>query len=164
LAEVRQVITDLAAALDYAHGRGLVHRDIKPSNVLLRLEAAGMRAVLADFGIAHQPNNTQILTRDAIMGTLEYIAPEQIMSAREVDARADIYALGVVAYQMLTGKLPFEGNPAQLVYGHLNQPAPSPCDVVSGLPYSVGNAVVKALAKTPAERYATAGAFAAALA
>ncbi|MCU0476631.1 MAG: serine/threonine protein kinase, partial [Anaerolineae bacterium] len=144
LAEVRQVITDLAAALDYAHGRGLVHRDIKPSNVLLRLEAAGMRAVLADFGIAHQPNNTQILTRDAIMGTLEYIAPEQIMSAREVDARADIYALGVVAYQMLTGKLPFEGNPAQLVYGHLNQPAPSPCDVVSGLPYSVGNAVVKA--------------------
>jgi hypothetical protein len=164
LAEVRQVIADLAAALDYAHGRGLVHRDIKPSNVLLRLEAAGMRAVLADFGIAHQPNNTQILTRDAIMGTLEYIAPEQIMSAREVDARADIYALGVVAYQMLTGKLPFEGNPAQLVYGHLNQPAPSPCDVVSGLPYSVGNAVVKALAKTPAERYATAGAFAAALA
>lgn len=163
LDEVRALITDMAAALDHAHQRGLVHRDIKPSNILLRQTPDRLEAVLADFGIAHQPSNTEILTRDAVMGTLEYIAPEQIVSAREVDSRADIYALGIMAYQMLTGKLPFEGGPAQLVYGHLNQPPPDPSQAVKSVPTDAGQAVMKAMAKLPADRYATAGAFAAAL-
>jgi serine/threonine-protein kinase len=163
LDEARRLIGGIADALDYAHGRGLVHRDIKPSNILLREGEGGMDAVLADFGIAHQPDRTEALTRDAVMGTLEYIAPEQIIAAREVDAKADIYALGVIAYQVLTGRLPFEGNPAQLVYAHLNQPAPDPLQIVPTLPKSVGAALRKALAKKPEDRFASAGEFAAAL-
>jgi len=163
LDEVRRLVRDMAAALDYAHERGLVHRDIKPSNILLRETADGMQAVLADFGIAHQPGHSDPLTRDAVMGTLEYIAPEQIITARDVTAKADIYALGVMTYQMLTGKLPFEGNPAQLVYGHLNQPAPNPVGIVPTLPRLVGAAVMKTLEKDPAQRFSTAGAFAKAL-
>lgn len=163
LDEARALIQDMAAALDYAHGRGLVHRDIKPSNILLRQNKDRMHAVLADFGIAHQPGHGEPLTRDGVMGTLEYIAPEQIIAAREVTAKADIYSLGIMAYQMLTGKLPFEGNPAQLVYGHLNQPAPDASKSVSDLPKSVGAAIMKALEKDPAHRYPTASAFAEAL-
>jgi|GEM_PF-508630 len=163
LDEVRTLVGDMAAALDYAHERGLVHRDIKPSNILLRGEPGQMQAILADFGIAHQPGQGEPLTRDAVMGTLEYIAPEQIITARDVTAKADIYSLGIMAYQMLTGKLPFEGNPAQLVYGHLNQPAPNPTNIVPTLPRSVGLAVMKALEKDPAQRYSSAKAFAAAL-
>jgi serine/threonine-protein kinase len=97
------------------------------------------------------------------MGTLEYIAPEQIIAARDVTAKADIYSLGIMTYQMLTGNLPFEGNPAQLVYGHLNQPPPDASKSVTSLPKSVGVAVMKALDKDPTQRYATAGAFAEAL-
>lgn len=163
LDEVRNLVRDMAAALDYAHQKGLVHRDIKPSNILLRQLPDRMQAVLADFGIAHQPGHGEPLTRDAVMGTLEYIAPEQIITARDVTAKADIYSLGIITYQMLTGKLPFEGNPAQLVYGHLNQPAPDPTKSTPNLPRIVGLAVMKALEKDPAQRYSSAGAFAAAL-
>src|SRR5207248_113111 len=100
------ILHDIANALDYAHQQGLVHRDVKTANIMLQHTASGanessQRAVLMDFGIAKIMTGNTGLTRTGIIGTLDYIAPEQIVSAKEVDPRADVYALGVVAYRML---------------------------------------------------------------
>src|SRR5690606_36313194 len=98
------------------------------------------------------------------MGTLEYMAPERIMSAKEVDASADIYSLGVVAFQMLTGELPFKGsNAGQVLYGHLQKPVPDPREFVPELPASIAQALQKALSKAPEDRYQSAGELVAAL-
>lgn len=168
--EARLLVQDIAAALDYAHSQGLVHRDVKPSNVMLQKATitgathATPRAILMDFGIAKIVGGNTGLTGTGMVGTLDYVAPEQIMSAREVDRRADIYALGVMVYQMFTGQLPFVGNnPARLVFAHLQQPAPDPRDVVPELPVPIAKAVLKALAKKPEDRFPTAGEFAATL-
>ncbi len=173
LDETRLLLYDIAAALDYAHAEGLVHRDIKPSNIMLervtdaggRGELAGRpyRAVLMDFGIAKMAGGITGLTHTGMMGTLDYAAPEQIMDARQVDKRADIYALGITLFQMLTGELPFRGSVGQIVFAHLQQPAPNPCDFVPTLPSSVGHVVLKALEKKSQDRYQNAGELAAAL-
>ena len=166
LERTRRILRDMAAALDYAHGQGLVHRDVKPSNVMLREETGAANeeteatsAILTDFGIA------KILTSDTgatktgmMMGTLDYIAPEQIRGAGEVDGRADVYALGVMLYQMLTGELPFTGdNPGTVMLAHLQQPPPDPRDLAPDLPEEVATAVLRALTKDRNARYATAG-------
>jgi protein kinase-like protein len=169
LNEARPIVHDIAAALDYAHEQGLVHRDVKASNVMLqKVTETGAhrpyRAILMDFGIAKLVNSVTGLTGTGLMGTLDYVAPEQIMSAREVDGRADIYSLGIVVYQILTGELPFNGdNPARLVFAHLQQPPPDPRDIAPDLPAEAAQAVLKALAKNPKGRFQTAGAFASAL-
>jgi hypothetical protein len=159
-------VRDIAEALDYAHDEGLVHRDVKPSNVMLqpvttsRDEPSPYRAILMDFGVAKILTANTGLTQSGTMGTLDYMAPEQIMAAKEVDRRADIYSLGVLVFQMLTGKLPFAGtNAGQVVMGHLNTPPPDPRQYASDLPEASALAVVKALAKDPDERFATATAF-----
>lgn len=159
------VIADIAAALDYAHGHGLVHRDVKPSNIMFqRTDETHMRAILMDFGIARLVDAGTRVTGSGILGTLDYAAPEQILAARDVDCRADVYALGVVAYQMLTGKLPFEGEGlGQLVFAHLYKPAPDPRLINAGIPDTVAEATLQALAKDPAHRLESAGAFAALL-
>lgn len=165
-AEVYAILKDVAAALDYAHAQGLVHRDVKPSNIMLQpLKDSRFSAVLMDFGIAKIVSGSSGLTQTGTMGTLDYMAPEQIMSAREVTQTADVYSLGILAFQMLTGELPFRGsNAGQVLYGHLQHPPPDPRYWVPDLPPMVAQALQKALAKTPEDRYQTAGELVAALA
>ena len=168
LGQARSIMRDLAAALDYAHVEGLVHRDVKPSNVMLQPVTSGgkgKRAILTDFGIAKILNQDTAATKSGVMmGTLDYMAPEQIRTAAEVDGRADVYALGVMLYQMLTGALPFAGdNPGAVLMAHLQEPVPDPRQLAPELPQDVAMATVRALAKEPADRFATAGELAVAL-
>lgn len=151
LAAALQLAAPLADALEYAHQRGLVHRDLKPANVLLRPDGS---PVLADFGLA-RPVQTdsaaQITATGAVMGTLAYMAPEQF-SGQPTDARADIYSFGVMLYEMLTGRLPFTGDSAQIMYGHLQQPPPSLRVARPDLPDSIEQLVQRMLSKDPAWR------------
>jgi predicted Ser/Thr protein kinase len=158
LDQARLILKDIAAALDYVHSLGIVHRDIKPANIILQ----EMRAILIDFGLAFAPKESK-QTNGEMIGTLEYASPEQITAAMEVGPRADIYALGVVAYEMLTGKTPFTGNVPQVLFAHLNQPPTNPCFVQDALPSFVGATVLRALSKKPEDRFDSAGAFVAAL-
>jgi serine/threonine-protein kinase len=171
LGQAIPLVRDVAGALDYAHGRGIVHRDVKPSNIVL-WPAPGTvtreipyRAVLTDFGIAKALGKSTRLTRSGtILGTFGYVAPEQIQGVEDLDGRADVYALGVMVYQMLTGNLPFkQESPGALLIAHLMQPPPDPRDLVHDLLDEVADALQCALAKRPEQRYATAGEFAQAL-
>jgi predicted Ser/Thr protein kinase len=159
------LIQQIAAALDYAHSQGFIHRDIKPSNVLLDTSNSHQRAILTDFGIAKILNSQTAMTRTgSVMGTFDYIAPEQIQESSTLDGRADIYALGIMVYQMLTGELPFKhNNPGALLIAHLTQPPPDSCKLLPDLPERICGAIQKAMAKKPEERFATASEFAAAL-
>jgi serine/threonine-protein kinase len=163
MAQALPLVQQIASALDYAHTNGFVHRDIKPGNVLL--DSNGTRAVLTDFGIAKVNDAHTVMTVTGYMlGTFDYVAPEQIQESSKVDGRADIYALGVMVYQMLTGQLPFKhGNPGALLIAHLNQPPPDACEILSDLPHQVGSAIQRAMAKKPEERFSTAAEFALAI-
>jgi serine/threonine-protein kinase len=156
------IIAELAEALDYAHLQGVVHRDVKPSNVMLApVTASGgadQRAVLMDFGIARMAGGVTNITNTGLIGTFDYMAPEQIRDAKDVDGRADIYSLGVMAFQMLTGKLPFSAsNPSAVLIAHMQQPAPDPRTLRPDLPDNVARAILKALEKDPVKRFTTAG-------
>jgi serine/threonine-protein kinase len=108
--EVRRILADVAAALHYAHERGVVHRDIKPDNILIDDETG--KPMLADFGIARSAAGGRTLTElGTTLGTPHYMSPEQAAAERDVDGRSDLYSLGVVGYQMLAGRCPFEGPP-----------------------------------------------------
>jgi tRNA A-37 threonylcarbamoyl transferase component Bud32 len=170
LDETLTIIRGVAGALDYAHEQGLVHRDVKPSNVMLQWTTAtapdfpGYQAILTDFGIAKMLGGATALTRTGMVGTLDYIAPEQIRDAADVDGRADVYSLGVMIFEMLTGSLPFRGsNPGAVLIAHLQQPAPDPRTLRPDLPEAVAGAILRAMAKDPDARFAIAGDFVAAL-
>src|ERR1051325_9187595 len=123
--EARRVLAELASALEYAHGNGVVHRDIKPDNVML--ERGTSRAILTDFGIAKiSAAGTQITRTGMIVGTPLYMSPEQAAGDRDVDGRSDLYSLGVIGYRMLSGRVPFEGDTIQEVFVRqaANNPAP----------------------------------------
>ena len=159
------IITELAGALDYAHQQGIIHRDIKPSNVMLEPITAtggrGERAVLMDFGIAHMVGGMTKITSTGLIGTFDYMSPEQIRDAKDVDGRADIYSLGVMAFQMLTGKLPYTAsNPGALLIAHMQQPAPDPRSLRAELPDDIAAAVLKALEKDPNDRFTSMAAMA----
>ena len=160
--EALNVTRQVAAALQYAHSRGVVHRDIKPGNILL----SGGNAYVADFGIAHaleEPGEKLTSTGIAI-GTPAYMSPEQSGSGK-LDGRADIYSLGCVLYEMLVGEPPFVGRSAQVILArHSVERVPSARAVRDTIPPVVEVAIHKAMAKTPADRFATADDFAAALA
>jgi serine/threonine-protein kinase len=158
LPKTAELLSGIASALDYAHQNGLVHRDIKPSNVML--DAPTNRVVLTDFGIAKISDAHTKITNTGMLGTFDYIAPEQIQASAEVDGKADIYALSVMTYQMLTGHLPFERpNTGALLLAHLNSPAPDAREIVRDLPRQAAQAIQKAMAKEPKDRFATAGEF-----
>ncbi len=168
--EAIEYFKDVAAALDYAHRQGIVHRDIKPGNVMLQpVTTVGggrtHRAMLMDFGIAKSASSESAMTKTGVLGTLDYIAPEQIQAAASVDHRADIYSLGVLAFHALTGHLPFKyNNPGALVIAHLMQPPPDPRMYAPEITPETDYALLRALAKKPEQRFDTAGAFVAAMA
>jgi tRNA A-37 threonylcarbamoyl transferase component Bud32 len=158
LSRTVELLGGIAGALDYAHQNGLVHRDIKPSNVML--DAPTDRVVLTDFGIAKISDAHTKITNTGMLGTFDYIAPEQIQASADVDGKADIYALAVMTYQLLTGRLPFERpNTGALLLAHLNSPAPDARELAQGLSRQASQALQKAMAKDPNDRFATAGEF-----
>jgi serine/threonine protein kinase len=164
LATVRRLLREVAGALHYAHGQGVVHRDVKPDNILL--EATTGRALVTDFGIARAAEGDQRLTVTGIaVGTPAYMSPEQAMGEREVDGRADLYALGIVGYQMLAGELPFQAtNTPAMLMKHLSERPRPLAQVRADLPANLVHAIERALAKGRDERWASAEAFAVALA
>lgn len=168
LPEALHILFQIAEALDYAHQHGVVHRDVKPANVLLRQTASGSWDVkVVDFGIARAQEaegGTRLTKTGMIVGTPEYMSPEQGGSGEKVDHRSDQYSLGAVAYEMLCGQPPFramgDSSPISVIVAHLRElPAP-PVNRVPGLPRPVNEAILKALAKHPAERWASCRAFA----
>jgi tRNA A-37 threonylcarbamoyl transferase component Bud32 len=157
LTEVEQILRQVAGALDYAHRQGIVHRDIKPANILIDGEG---HALLADFGIAKLVEGGSQLTGTGVVGTPAFMSPEQAQGAK-VDSRADIYSLGVVVYQMITGQQPFAADtPMQVMLKVINQPVPDVLSVVEGLPEGLSHVMKRVLAKDPDDRYQTAAAFA----
>jgi serine/threonine-protein kinase len=149
IADAWSLLRDVALALDYAHGQGVVHRDVKPSNIMVRSDG---HAILMDFGLAKLANVTGI-TRSGVVGTLEYMSPEQIMGST-VDGRADIYSLGIAAFELLTGKRPFAGdNAGVIIFGHLNRPAPNPREIQPDVPVNTARAIMRALEKRPDDRF-----------
>lgn len=160
------VLLDVCAALRVAHGQGVIHRDLKPGNVLLR--SGDGRAVVVDFGLAKivagsGTGTTQLTQHNMIFGTPEYMAPEQARG-EELDERCDIYAAGVVLFQMLTGRVPFGGStPLAVLTAHMTEAPPRPDALVPGLAPALSAVVLHALAKEPRVRYGSAAALAAAL-
>jgi len=156
------IIKRLGGALDMAHKNGIVHRDLKPANILFDGEG---KVYLSDFGIAKIAESTSIHTKTgSILGTFPYMSPEQFQSKQKVDYRADIYALGVILYEMLAGQKPFQvDTPAEWIGAHLNDPVPFIHEVRSDLPSDYEIIVEKAMAKAPEDRFESAGQMAEAL-
>ena len=153
LGEIAHLTKQIAAALDYAHRRGVIHRDIKPSNVMIDPEG---NTYLMDFGIARFEQGEALTRTGLTVGTPVYMAPEQGMGEM-VDARTDIYALGVMVFEMATGQLPFEGeNPFTTILKHVQEPVPSAIELNDDLPDGFEGIMQKALAKQPEDRYQTA--------
>ncbi len=150
------LVAQAGEALDAAHAAGLVHRDVKPGNVLVASEPDGERAYVCDFGVARHVGSVGSLTGDrGFVGTVDYVAPEQIRG-EEVDGRADVYALGCVLFECVSGERPFEReNELAVVFAHLNEPPPRVTDVRPGLAAGWDGVVARALAKEPKERYAS---------
>ena len=158
-----RITTEVAAALDYAHRHGVIHRDIKPENILLHDGSA----LVADFGIAlaaSKAGGTRMTETGMSLGTPHYMSPEQAMGEREITARSDVYALGCVLYEMLTGDPPFTGSTAQAIVARVVTESPRSLTMQRHtIPAHVEAAVLTALEKLPADRFATAAEFAAAL-
>jgi hypothetical protein len=158
---VVELIGQIAEALDHAHEHGVIHRDVKPSNVLLH---RGNWTLLTDFGVARMVEGTQDLTGTGVgVGTPAYMSPEQ-GQGKKVDRRNDVYSLGVVLYEMLTGRVPYEAEtPLGVVWKHVNEPLPLPRIITPEISKGVERTVLKALAKSPDHRYRSAGELARAL-
>lgn len=154
LKETAHIITNLAKAIDYAHVRGMIHRDLKPANVMFTNEG---QVILTDFGIARMRGTSTYTTTGVIAGTPTYMSPEQARGKR-ADARSDTYALGVILYEMTTGRPPFRGdNPYEVMQQHANAPVPSPSSLVPDFSPKIEAVLQQALQKEPDERFQTAG-------
>jgi len=158
---VREIVRDLTSALDVAHREGMVHRDIKPANIMMMLndDNETHRAILMDFGIS-KLKDANTLTGTGAIGTIDYMSPEQILEAKSVELYADIYALGILTFRMLTGELPFKGGAGQVMFAHIQQPAPDPRDIDETVPRQMAKAIMRALEKDPLYRFDSATAFA----
>lgn len=161
--QVARLLKSLASALDYAHGQGVIHRDIKPGNILFHSKTKEISldrplpddvdVILTDFGLVRIAHSVTQTASGLISGTPAYMAPEQARGDR-VDYRADIYSLGVVSYEMLAGRVPFEGDSTlTVIYKNINEPPPP----IEGIPAAVQAVIDRALAKEPDDRYQTAG-------
>ncbi len=144
------IVNQIGAALDHAHAQGIIHRDVKPSNILLN--EAG-QAFLADFGIAKAVAGTQLTRTGTSLGTPEYMSPEQVLG-KTIDGRSDLYSLGIVLYEMLTGQVPFAAETAaSVLYRHVYTPPPMVTTISPRLPHWMNDLIQKALAKDPRERF-----------
>ena len=161
-ADVARVMQETAWALSYAHGRGIVHRDIKPDNILI--EVGSGRAMVLDFGIARQASGGSLTEVGHVVGTPEYMSPEQA-AGEPMDGRSDLYSLGVVGYLALTGRAPFEATSASaLLSMHLTQPPAPVASVRPGVPRPLADAIDRCLRKSPEERFTSGEELASALA
>jgi tRNA A-37 threonylcarbamoyl transferase component Bud32 len=163
LEETSQMFTRLAPALDAAHARDIIHRDLKPGNILF--DQYG-NAYLSDFGIARLASggSSATLTGQAILGTPAYMSPEQVQGEKDIDGRSDIYAMGVLLYQMLSGQAPYQADtPARVMMMHVLEPVPNILEFNADLPPACEAVVEKAMAKDPDQRYSTANELASAL-
>ncbi|MEA2440641.1 MAG: serine/threonine protein kinase, bacterial [Thermoleophilaceae bacterium] len=157
--ETLSILGQVAEALDAAHAAGLVHRDVKPANVMIE----GDRCYLADFGLTKRTAETRALTEAGqFLGTVDYVAPEQI-EGREVDGRADVYALGCVLFECITGSRPFpRDSQVAVIFAQLREPPPRASELRPDLPGAIDAVIQRALAKSPDERYPTCAALVAA--
>ena len=170
LEQARPLLEQIAAALDYAHRRGLMHRDVKPANILLESQGDEIRLKLVDFGLARaheETGGTRLTSAGMIVGTPEYMSPEQGGSGAPVDHRTDIYALGVVAYEMLCGEPPFKAardtSMLAVIMQHVRDAPRPPLELAPSLTKSANAAILRALAKEPEERFSSCGEFVKAL-
>jgi eukaryotic-like serine/threonine-protein kinase len=157
VAETLEIAIQLADALSTAHQAGVVHRDLKPANIIL-IEA-GPQVKIFDFGIAKllRGDHDSLASAEVVLGTPAYMAPEQIRTRKDIDGRADLYALGVILFEMLTGQRPFEADKhVDLLLKHLYEPVPSPSEWVSGVPMALEALIVKCMQKEPEARYTNA--------
>ncbi len=151
-AEIERVVNSVGSALEYAHQQGILHRDIKPSNVLIATDGV---MYLADFGLARIAQaGESTLSSDSIMGTPQYISPEQAMGKKELDAGTDIYSFGVMLYELVVGQVPFSADtPFSIIHDHIYTPLPLPVEVNPKVPEPVQRVLLKALAKDRLDRY-----------
>ncbi|MBI5955164.1 MAG: serine/threonine protein kinase [Chloroflexi bacterium] len=152
--EIEQVVNSVGAALEYAHRQGILHRDIKPSNVMISNDGT---MYLADFGLARIAQaGESTMSSDSIMGTPQYISPEQAMGKKDLDAGTDIYSFGVMLYELVVGQVPFSADtPFSIIHDHIYTPLPLPKKVNPKVPDTVQRVLLKALAKDRIDRYAT---------
>jgi serine/threonine protein kinase len=156
LPKVVEYGAQILSALDYAHARGVIHRDVKPTNIMV---GSDERLKLLDFGIAISSQSADLTQSGMIVGSLSYLSPEQIQG-QKATTQSDLYAAGVMFYELLTGQLPFKGATYyEVLRAHLNQEPVSPAVLNSGVPESLARAILRALAKDPADRFTTARAF-----
>ena len=159
--EAVPIVRDVALALGYAHERGIVHRDIKPENILL--DASSGRAMVTDFGIARVAEAAPLTMTGQVLGSVHYMSPEQV-SGERLDGRSDLYSLGVVAFQALSGRLPFDNESASaVIVAHVTKAAPTLLSVAPRVPVALASVIDACLAKEPDARYATGSALARAL-
>lgn len=166
LSEALPILTQLAQALDYLHSQQHVHRDLKPANVLLECEDHDLQVTLTDFGLVRSLQaSTKITKTTSVFGTPAYLAPEQADSKQwgEITTLTDVYALGVIAYEMLVGRPPFSGDLAEMLHAHAYDPPPSPLEFAPDLGDDLAAVLHQGLVKDPAERYPQAGALVVAL-
>jgi serine/threonine protein kinase len=154
LVQIAQIVKSVGAALEYAHGEGILHRDIKPSNIMLAQDG---KIYLTDFGLARMIQAKEsTLSREMIIGTPQYISPEQAIGDSALDIGTDIYSLGVVIYELIVGKVPFNADtPYAIVHDHIYTPLPAPREVNPDVPEAIERFLFRVLAKKREERYDT---------